>query len=212
MQYLKIKNYHKYQHYSNRSILWIKLYINLLTDYKILQLTPFERWIFVGLLLVAGKNKNKIPFEINFIKISLTIPDTQEKELELAINKLLDLELLASTVLATCLPRREEKRKEENRKEKIATDVASVKKDLEIISLYSSSKGIKFENTGQYSSFIKRNIRAARLLTAYSLDKIKGVMVYLNKKADYKWTLETVGKFIDEDPNKLLTQNKPKII
>lgn len=103
--------------------------------------------------------------------------------------------------------------------DKVSIDIAAkaappkkVRKDIEIINLYSTSKGIKFENPTQYSSFIKRNVRAAGLLTGYSLEKIAGVMTYLNKQADFKWTLETVGKYIDENPNKITSFKKAKVL
>jgi hypothetical protein len=102
MEYLYVKKYHKYQHYSDRSIKWVKLYIDTLTDFKIIQLTPLERWIFIGLILVGSRNKNKISYDISYLKVVLSIPDPLEKELEPAIKRLLNFKLLASKTLAKC--------------------------------------------------------------------------------------------------------------
>jgi len=118
MEYLYVKNYHKYQHYSDRHILWIKLYISTLSDYKFMQLSSFEKWFFIGLILLASKNKNKIHLDTNYIRHQLTLSEDEEKGLNDAIKHLSDLELIASRLIASCLPRREEKRREENRKEK----------------------------------------------------------------------------------------------
>jgi hypothetical protein len=80
-----------------------------------------------------------------------------------------------------------------------------------IIVEYVKVKKIYFENYEQASGFFQRNNRAIKDLACYSLDRIKGVMDYLSKKADYKWTLETVLKFIDE-PMEKLTGQEPIII
>jgi DNA-binding transcriptional regulator YhcF (GntR family) len=76
-------------------------------------------------------------------------------------------------------------------------------KHIEIINKYAEWRQINFENKDQYNSFVKRNVRAAKDLLGYELNKIIQTMEYLNENADYKWTLETVGKFIDENFNKL---------
>lgn len=52
-------------------------------------------------------------------------------------------------------------------------------------------------------SFIQRNLRPAKVLTAYSLSRIKEVMRWLRVNADFKWTLESVGKYIDQDLDKI---------
>jgi len=77
------------------------------------------------------------------------------------------------------------------------------KKDIKIIYLYAYKKSIKTFNKDTKKSFITRNIRAAQLLKGYSVKRIGEVMNYLEENADFKWTLETVGKFIDENLEKL---------
>ena len=84
-------------------------------------------------------------------------------------------------------------------------------KHIQIISIFAKVKGYNFENYEQIQRFIKRNTRAAKELDCYSLDKIKQVALYLNETANYKWTLETILKHIDEDINRL-TGEEPIII
>jgi len=72
-------------------------------------------------------------------------------------------------------------------------------KHIKIIGLYARAKGIEFNNKEQQSSFIKRNLRPAIDLVGYNINKIIDTLKYLKENADYKWTLETVGKFIDEN-------------
>uniref|UniRef100_A0A7V3JAL1 Helix-turn-helix domain-containing protein n=1 Tax=candidate division CPR3 bacterium TaxID=2268181 RepID=A0A7V3JAL1_UNCC3 len=74
------------------------------------------------------------------------------------------------------------------------------KEDLRIVFAYAQAIGKNFSNNKEKQSFISRNIRAARLLLGYPIKKVEiwcKILPYLELK---KWTLETVGKFIDEDP------------
>jgi len=85
-------------------------------------------------------------------------------------------------------------------------------KHIQIIGLYAISKNIDFKSKKQQQDFIKRNIRPARLIDSYDLERIKETIRYLMINADFKWTLESVGKYIDEDLNKLKTNNNIVII
>jgi hypothetical protein len=69
---------------------------------------------------------------------------------------------------------------------------------IHIIGLYWSLKGIMFENRVSANKAIKREVKPASNLKDYNDERILGVMKYLEDTADYKWTLETVIKFIDE--------------
>jgi hypothetical protein len=77
------------------------------------------------------------------------------------------------------------------------------KKHIQIIALFSKIKNYHFENYEQIQRFIKRNTRAAKELDCYSLDKIEQVAKYLDKTANYKWTIESIIKHVDEDINRL---------
>lgn len=77
------------------------------------------------------------------------------------------------------------------------------KPHIQIISIFAQLKKYNFENYEQVQSFIKRNIRPAKELQAYSMDKIKKTGQYLKENANYKWTLETILKHIDEDLDSL---------
>lgn len=80
-----------------------------------------------------------------------------------------------------------------------------------VISLFVKVKGYTFENYNQLSPFFKRNLRAAKDLQHYSLDRIEKTMKYLDETADYKWTLETVSKFILENID-IKKDEKPIIV
>ena len=92
--------------------------------------------------------------------------------------------------------------------------LADKQKHIQIIGLYGKAKQIKWSNKQQQQSFIKRNLRSARDLVGYDYKKIANTMKHLLDEADFKWTLETVGKYIDEDLTKLkkLTKSEDDII
>lgn len=83
-------------------------------------------------------------------------------------------------------------------------------KHIQIIGLFSSKKNIAFTSKEHQSEFIKRNLRPAQALKPYTLERIAEVMDWLNMAADYKWTLESVGKTIDENLDNL-TNRQSKI-
>ncbi len=74
MRHLKIKNWEKYQHYSDRTPPWIKLYRKILDRYKedgeknIIRFLPDSEWrMLVSLWMLAAKHKGLIPFDLEYI-------------------------------------------------------------------------------------------------------------------------------------------------
>lgn len=72
------------------------------------------------------------------------------------------------------------------------------KPHIQIIGLFIKAKKLTIENHGQLQSVIKRNVRSAQAIKDYPRNKIIATMKHLVDNADFKWTLETVGKYIDE--------------
>jgi len=85
---------------------------------------------------------------------------------------------------------------------KVNSMLASKDRRMPIIAYYWVVKGIKFKNLEQYESGLKRELRASSLLKGYENKRIKEVVAWLNHQ-DFKFTLETVHKYIDEDLTKL---------
>ena len=95
-----------------------------------------------------------------------------------------------------------------DKKEKntIATEAAEVipdllistRRDIQIIGQFAKAQGVVFTSKEHQGEVIKRNLKAAKALIPYPDEKIIATMAYL-EKVDYisKWTLETVGKYID---------------
>ena len=87
-------------------------------------------------------------------------------------------------------------------KKEIDKLLTSKRKDLNIIGVYYSYLGTKFENHDQFNAQLQRNLRGAGKLKGYSLERIKATMIHLDKITDngnkFKWTLETILKYINE--------------
>jgi hypothetical protein len=88
--------------------------------------------------------------------------------------------------------------------------IESLKKNpqrhIQIIGLYWAFKHYKFENKKQAEKSLKREMPPASNLAPYSNAKISEVMDYLDEYADYKWTLETVFKHINDDIDDLIAK------
>lgn len=60
-QYLRVRNWEKFQHYKDRRPPWIKLYVELCDDYAFTQLSDAGKYHLIGVLLLAARTDNKIP-------------------------------------------------------------------------------------------------------------------------------------------------------
>lgn len=82
-------------------------------------------------------------------------------------------------------------------------------KRMPIIAAFWKSKNLAFESKELYESAIRRSLRGAQLLTGYPLERVTFVCEWLSTHVRYKWTLETVSKFIDENLDGLSLDGKP---
>ncbi|MEW6606050.1 MAG: helix-turn-helix domain-containing protein [bacterium] len=83
-------------------------------------------------------------------------------------------------------------------KEKLEKMKKDRNRHIQIIALYWQFKSYFFENKDQYQAALRRELRPARALVGYSDQTITEVMYWLEDNTDFKWTLETVHKYIDE--------------
>lgn len=77
------------------------------------------------------------------------------------------------------------------------------KPHIKIIALFIAEKKYSFDTLEQIQWFIKRNVRAAKRLECFTLERIKQTLQYLIRTQDYKIGLETVEKYIMENPQRL---------
>lgn len=60
MSYLRVRNWHKFQHYTDRKPIWIKYYVELLDDKQMKRLPVTTRLLWDQLLLLAARHDNAI--------------------------------------------------------------------------------------------------------------------------------------------------------
>lgn len=83
------------------------------------------------------------------------------------------------------------------------------RRDFQIMALYWKTKGVKLTNREQAGLEIQRFVKPAKELSCYEDDKIYKTIDWLNKNADFKWSLETIKKYINEDLKKLDANRTP---
>ncbi|MEX0932350.1 MAG: helix-turn-helix domain-containing protein [Parcubacteria group bacterium] len=74
---------------------------------------------------------------------------------------------------------------------------------IPVIASYWRIKGFSFKTKAQAESALRRELRPAKALVPYEQLKVAKVLTWLRDNADFKWTLETAHKYIDEDLNEL---------
>ncbi|MBX4186778.1 MAG: helix-turn-helix domain-containing protein [Candidatus Doudnabacteria bacterium] len=82
-------------------------------------------------------------------------------------------------------------------------------KAQQIIGYYWSIKKPVITNERQAEMEFKRSVKAAVALEAFEIERIEKTLIHLRDKAQHKWTLETVIKYITEDLSKLKKTQEP---
>lgn len=67
-EFIRIRNFAKYQHYKDRHPIWIKLYRELWGDPQFFTLTETERYFLISFFIVASQNDNRIPNDQAWLK------------------------------------------------------------------------------------------------------------------------------------------------
>ena len=66
-QTFSVRNFERFQHYKDRSPPWIKLYNELLDDYRFAVLPDASKWHLVAIWLLASRSDNGIPADTKWI-------------------------------------------------------------------------------------------------------------------------------------------------
>ena len=100
MEYFRVRNWEKHQHYKKRNPPWIKLYTALLDDYKYGCLQDASKLLALSILMLAAKTENKMPMSPEWIqhRASLKQPPDFDELLSIRFIELID----ASNLLADC--------------------------------------------------------------------------------------------------------------
>lgn len=77
--YIRVRNWDRYQHYSDRNPPWIKLHVELLDKHDTMTLPVATRWLAISLLLLAARNDNVIDLNVSWLarESNLTPPQTE---------------------------------------------------------------------------------------------------------------------------------------
>src|SRR5436305_2043375 len=62
-QYLRVRNWEKFQHYKNRRPPWVRYHVETLDDYELLSLPYATQLVYDRLLLLAARTDNNIPHD-----------------------------------------------------------------------------------------------------------------------------------------------------
>lgn len=90
MEYLSIRNLGKYQRYTKRRPPWVKLHQTMLEDDALMRLPVTDRWVAVGLLLLASRTENRIVNDPEFLQHALHLPSPVDVTELLRIGYLVD--------------------------------------------------------------------------------------------------------------------------
>jgi len=90
MEYLKIKNWERHQHYKDRCPPWIKLHVKILNDRKFCLLSRDSKCLLMLLWILGSENDGMVPGDI--IELRFRLRD--ESILESEINQLVNLGFL----------------------------------------------------------------------------------------------------------------------
>lgn len=69
--HFRVRNFEKYQHYTDRRPPWIKLYRDLWDDPRFFKLNEADRYLLIGLLVIASQNENKVLANQDWLKSKL---------------------------------------------------------------------------------------------------------------------------------------------
>jgi hypothetical protein len=117
VEYIKIKNWERFQHYKYRNVAWIKLYVSLLENEQYERLPDTHKALLHMLWLLAARKNNCIPADPDWIykhtpmnKVYSLEPLVNLGFIEIYENASVDASTDASKMLEQS---REEKRREE---------------------------------------------------------------------------------------------------
>jgi len=141
MEYLKVKNFEKYQHYSHRRPPWIKLYWRLLGDQQFVNMTDASKLHTIAIMLLASQHDNRIPFDKPWIARAIFANNRINWDEVLSSGFVICYQD-ASNLLATCAQHAIADTEVQNNRI-TETEDASAAVDLEdVITQWNSSPGV----------------------------------------------------------------------
>ena len=149
MEYFTITNLEKYQHYSDRPNIWIKWYQKSLSDYKFGQLRDSERWLFVGIIMIAVETNNNIPKDAKWLYKRLCYGCRRgSNRVAIGLQKMIDLGLIQVKNAIIEVERKKDTIKNKNSNSFLTTDKQKFTEQewIKILRSYKSSGGRVIDN------------------------------------------------------------------
>ena len=113
MEYFRVVNWKKFQHYSKRNPPWIKLYVSLLSSPDFYSLDDAQKWCIAAIWLLASKLNNKIPYDSRYVTSQTGVKSQIDLDFYLSGGY---IEMLASVSVSLS-----EEKKDTSREEKTNT-------------------------------------------------------------------------------------------
>ena len=130
MKFFQVRNWDQFQHYKDRSPIWIKLYNDLLDNYNFTCLPDASKAHLVAIWMLASRNNNRLPQDKRWLEARICATESLDLELLFSsgfIEEITDknqqvrgMEQSASSLLASrkqndtvTVPRGEERRGED---------------------------------------------------------------------------------------------------
>lgn len=118
MEFIRIKDWDKLQHYKDRNPPWIKLHTCLLFDYKFTRLQDDSKLLLMLLWMLASRLSNEIPCDLSWIRNQLNI---KKVELQPLIESdFIEVYQNDSITIATC--KQDAPQRQRQRQRRVETD------------------------------------------------------------------------------------------
>lgn len=100
---IRVVNWHHYQHYKDRNPPWIKLYTRLIDgdSREFGRLKDEEKWQFLAILMLASRQQNAIPYDVDWISERLRLRSKLNLK-ALEATGMIEIAEVASNTLADC--------------------------------------------------------------------------------------------------------------
>lgn len=116
IQYFRVKNFQRFQHYRDRRPPWIKLYASLLSDMEFNALTEIQQLHLIKIWILASQNKNILVYDSRTIRRQLALRSRLSLEVfvKAGFLELIELSDLDASKMLQPSPTSTEGYKEEN--------------------------------------------------------------------------------------------------
>lgn len=101
MEFVRVRNFKKFQHYKHRKPPWIRLYFDLLSDQDFFRLRGDVKFQIIAFFMLASQCNNKISTDLEWIRTKIQCAETIDLQALLDTGFIEEWKPRASTMLAT---------------------------------------------------------------------------------------------------------------